>query len=93
MDDIVLGAKQIANPKGIKPQLDTDRPDVKKNEYVRMGTTPYYKGDSGMDTSNPPRSDINPPEKKHPIDELFGRGIKRSNGRSIPKADVTISDN
>jgi hypothetical protein len=83
MPDIVLGAKQIKNPKGIKPQLDTDNPSL---------PTPRY---ANMDISNPKKSNIipTPTERKHPVDEWFGRGIKRSNGPYIPRSDIQISDN
>lgn len=91
MSDIVIGARQFPNPKGIKPTLDTDASPKRPSTGVQMNSGNYYKGDSGMDTSNPEDGHVEP--KKHPIDELFGRGIKRSHGRSIPKADVTISDN
>jgi hypothetical protein len=89
-DDIYIGGKQIPNPKGIKPQLDSDpvKPPI-QNKGAVTSVLPYYKGDSGMDTSNP----VPPTERKNPIDELFGRGIKRTHGRSIPKADVQVSDN
>ena len=78
----------IKNPKHIRPQLDTGRPASNPNKYVKM------------DVSNPPAGPLNvaspnyaAPAKPHPIDELFGRGTKRSNGRSIPREDVQISDN
>lgn len=95
MPDIVIGAKQIPNPKGIKVSADTDRPKPKPPAPLPGGakmdtSNPYGRG---TDVSNPPMNRIEPEPKKHPIDELFGRGIKRSNGRSIPKADVEISDN
>src|ERR1700675_1340457 len=45
--DIVIGAKQIANPKGITPMMDTDRP------AGRPSGPP-------MNVSNPPQSDIVP---------------------------------
>jgi hypothetical protein len=86
----------IKNPKGIKPQLDSDVSPKRKpspSAYPQMSTGNYFKGDSGMDTSNPAKANTEPEPKKHPVDELFGRGIKRSNGRSIPREDVTISDN
>jgi len=94
-DDIVLGAKHLKNPKGIKLQLDSDVSPKRKpatSGYVKMDAGNYYKGDSGMDTSNPPQSGIVPPEKKHPIDELFGKGIKRSNGPMVPKDHPAIQE-
>ena len=85
----------IKNPKGIKPQLDTDAPapTPSPNKLVKMNEGNYYKGDSGMDNHNPSRYNIEPAPKQHPVDELFGRGIKKSNGRSIPREDVQISNN
>ena len=93
-NDIVIGAKQIPNPKGIKVSSDTDRP---------KSTPPKMPGGAKMDTSNPygRSTDIsNPPKnqmepKQHEIDELFQKpcGIRHPLGRCIPKADVTVSDN
>jgi hypothetical protein len=93
MPDIVIGARQIKNPKGIKPALDTDRPAPSPNKFIKMNAGNYYKGDSGMNTSNPSKTNIEPAPKQHPLDDLTMRGIKRSNGNSIPRSDVTISDN
>lgn len=68
-DDIVLGAKQIKNPKGIKVSSDTDNPGLPKHH-------------APMDISNPSTADVIP---KHPVEELFMNGIKRSSGRMVPK--------
>jgi hypothetical protein len=97
MADIVIGAKQFPAPKRpVKVSADTDRP---KTSGTRLSggakmdiSNPYGRG---MDVSNPPMNSMEPhPEPKpHPVDEYFGRGIKRSNGRSIPREDVQISDN
>ena len=93
-DDIVIGARQIKNPKNIKPQWD-DGVDP-KNPQERYG---YVKkdihnpvGKPTMDMHNPPQSDL-VPKKPHPIDDWFGRGIKRSNGNDVPREDVKISEN
>jgi hypothetical protein len=79
-DDIVLGAKQIKNPKGITPKLDTENPDLPKRKYVNM------------DTSNPPTSQLIP---KHPVEDLFMNGIKRSSGHMVPKDHpaIQVSEN
>ncbi len=95
-DDIVLGAKQLKNPKGIKSQLDTDEP--KRKPITRKGymnTDTYHPGDSGMNTENTPGNTFTPEPKKHPIDEWFGRGIKRSNGLLVPNDHPAVqqSDN
>ena len=96
MADIVLGAKQIRNPHGYKPQLDSDEP--KRKSITRKGymnTENYHTGDRQVDTNNTPGNTFatEPEPKKHPIDEWFGRGIKRSNGPNVPRADIQISDN
>jgi hypothetical protein len=80
-DDIVLGAKQIKNPKGITPKLDTENPDLPKRKYVNM------------DTSNPPTSQLIP---KHPVEDLFEmKGIRQQPGHSVPKNHpaIQVSEN
>jgi hypothetical protein len=77
-DDIVLGAKQIKNPKGIKVSSDTENPDLPKHH-------------APMDTSNPPTSQLIP---KHPVEDLFTMtGIRHQPGHSVPKTSPVISDN
>jgi hypothetical protein len=84
-NDIVIGARQLKNPKGIEPTLDTDiKPTPPK---------PLTHGGQRDIRNAAPDSEQHIIPKQHPIEEWFGRGIKRSNGRSIPKEDVTISDN
>jgi hypothetical protein len=96
-DDIVLGAKQLKNPKGLKPQLDTDSPAKPRNSG--MSTSPYYKGDSGMDTSNPGPTNIEP-RKKDDSDLFTMHGISRNAprhqlGHMVPKNHpaIQISEN
>jgi hypothetical protein len=60
-----FGGPIIPNPKGIKVQADTDNPEPSKD--VQMNNLPYYKGDSGMNTSNPEDAGIeNPAMKERP---------------------------
>jgi hypothetical protein len=68
MDDIVLGAKQLSNPKDVKPQLDTELP-------TRKGAldTSNPSGKLDADLSNPPKSDVVVEKKDHPIVEHFNR--------------------
>ena len=78
-DDLYIGGKQIPNPKGITPKLNTDKPDLPKRKFV------------SMDTSNPPTSDLIP---KHPVEDLFEmKGIRHQPGHSVPKTSPVISDN
>ena len=96
MADIVLGAKQLKNPHGYKPRLDTDRlPHKEPSEgYVDMSTKNYHTGDSQMTARPAKESEIAEPEpKKHPLEDFFGKGIKRSNGPNVPRADIQISEN
>lgn len=94
MADIVIGARQIPNPKGIKVSADTDRPKSKPAP-MPGGAKMSVANPTGreMSVSNPPMNQMEPKEKTHPLDDFVMRGIKRSNGRSIPKEDVQVSDN
>ena len=73
-DDIVLGAKTIPNPKGIKPLLDTDNPPA-----------PKMPGGVHMDVSNPATAAFVP--KEHPVESLFQKPktVRHQLGRYVPK--------
>ncbi len=86
-NDIVLGApktrgaRTIPNPKGIRPQADTDNPDLPKFRHVNM------------DISNPPTSSLIP---KHPVEDLFEmKGIRHQPGHSVPldHPAIQVSEN
>ena len=72
-DDIVLGAKQLLNPKHIKPLLDTDNPP-----------TPKMSGGAHMDISNPPTADFIP--REHPLEKVFEKPktIRHQLGQHVP---------
>lgn len=60
MDDIVIGAKQFANPTGIAPHWDTDRTVTptrlpKGTSFHNESAKPTY------DISNPVSTDVIPP--------------------------------
>jgi len=91
-NDIVLGAKQIRNPKGIKPRLDSDVSSNRKpatRGYVSMNSENYHEGDSKMDISNPPQSGIVP----HPMEKLFEKPeFRHQPGQGIPKDHPAIQE-
>ena len=94
-DDIVLGGKQIPNPKKITPHLDTDRvKSTPKNTYMKGDVSNAAAGGidhDRMNNFNPPTADLIP---KHPVEDLFEmKGIRHQPGRSIPKDSPVISDN
>jgi hypothetical protein len=79
-DDIVLGAKQIKNPKGIKVSSDTDNPGLPKHH-------------APMDISNPSTADVIP---KHPLEDAFTMtGIRHQPGHSVPRDHpaIQVSEN
>lgn len=73
LPDIYVGVKELKNPKGIKPTLDTEIPKVKPSPMP--GGAKMWRGDESetlrkprtesksyryMDTVNPPKSQIEP---------------------------------
>ena len=75
-DDIYIGGKQIPNPKGIKPLLDTDNPPAPKMPGARM------------DISNPHMAELIP--RDHPVDSLFTKPktVRHQIGRYVPKVST-----
>jgi hypothetical protein len=69
-DDIVLGARQLKNPKGVAPQADEQLP-------TRSGRFDTSNATGGMktDMSNPEKSDIEIEKHQHthPLMEHFER--------------------
>jgi hypothetical protein len=68
-DDVVLGAKQLNNPKQVQPQLDTDRPSRSKTGMDVSNPS----GRLSTDLTNPPKSSILVEKKDHPLIEHFNR--------------------
>lgn len=54
----------LPNPKNIRPRLDTEIPAGTPNKFVKMDNLNHFEGDHGMDTSNPPTSDLVPAEDR-----------------------------
>lgn len=90
MDDIILGAKQIPNPKGIKPKLDTDAPDV---ERLTSGVSMHTEAPSKtvMDMSNPPVADVVVTPHSHVLHDAFAKPtkVRHSLGKGIPSPKIT----
>ena len=95
MADIILGAKTIKNPHGYMPRLDSDVSPKRKPAKNGMSADNYHEGDSGMMNRNTEGNNFTSEPKKHPLDEWFGRGIKRSNGLLVPNDHPAVqqSDN
>jgi hypothetical protein len=77
-EDIVLGAKQLPNPKNVRPMMDTESPDAPR---------PLVK----MDISNPPANQLEP--HQHPLEQHFARpkSVRHPLGHRIP--NVQVSEN
>jgi hypothetical protein len=97
MNDLYIGGKQIPNPKGITPKLDTDPPDPPKNKYmtgdVSNAATDEGRGDQDkMDTSNPPKTEMTP--TIHRIAKA-APAAKPGSGRHLPQIHTSrvISEN
>jgi hypothetical protein len=83
-DDIYVGGKQIPNPKGIKPQLDTD-PD---KPAVHQGWI--------ADTSNAPLKKPPMNTQSAPIHGLFDKPeFRHQPGHAVPKNHpaIQVSEN
>lgn len=84
-NDIVLGAKTIPNPKGIKISADTDNPPVNP---------------AGRDTGNATQLETGPKAEPYVSDPFHMLGIRsglakprHQLGRFVPKNHPAISEN
>jgi len=86
-DDIILGGKQIPNPKGIKPQLDTDpdKPAVQSRGWI-------------ADTSNAPLKKPPIDTQSAPIHGIFEKPnpeFRHQPGHKVPfnHPAIAVSEN
>jgi hypothetical protein len=83
-DDIIIGAPQLKNPKGVKPAWDTERPTTSK--LPGGGTLDISNPSGGLktDMANPPKSEIT---RTHPLEDHFAKpkSVRQHFGAGIPK--------
>jgi hypothetical protein len=86
-DDIVIGAKQLPNPKGVKPQSDEELPTRSRNMDTSNAT-----GSMMTDMRNPAKADveIEKHHHDHPLMEHFSRS---PTARTHFGAGIKISEN
>jgi len=84
-EDIIIGGKQIPNPKGLRPQLDTDpvKPPVQAHAWTG-------------DVSNAPLNGASMSTKNAPVHGLFTKPeFRHQPGHSVPlnHPAIQVSEN